>query len=143
MRSKEAQPHLSPVQLKQLGVLQKMVENGGSSLGQAILDAGYSPAYAKNPKKLTSTKSFRKLVDLMIPPKAVLRAHASLLRAEEGIYYKGARVASEPNTVAIARGVDMAYRLHGYYRAASYSVERMDELKSLSDKELDNILRNL
>lgn len=39
-------------------VVKELMENRGSTMGQAIRSAGYSKAYAKNPHMMTATKSF-------------------------------------------------------------------------------------
>ena len=43
--------------MKQRKALEKMVENGGNA-SRAMLDVGYSPNTAKNPKKLTGSLGF-------------------------------------------------------------------------------------
>ncbi len=44
--------------IKQKRALQKMVENGGN-VSQAMIQAGYAPATAKTPKKLTKSDGFK------------------------------------------------------------------------------------
>lgn len=48
--------------LKQRKALENMVENGGNA-SKAMRDAGYSPATAENPDKLTESKGFKELAD--------------------------------------------------------------------------------
>lgn len=48
--------------LKQRRAAEKLVENGGN-VSQAMIDAGYSPATAHNPSKLTERKGFQDLCD--------------------------------------------------------------------------------
>src|SRR6185312_4486113 len=47
--------------LKQKLAVEKMVENGGNK-SKAMLEAGYSPATAKTPQKLTESKGFELLL---------------------------------------------------------------------------------
>lgn len=47
---------------RQKDAAQKMVENGGNA-SRAMRDAGYSPATAKTPSKLTASKGFRQVMD--------------------------------------------------------------------------------
>lgn len=47
---------------KQAKALQNIVENGGN-VSKAMIDAGYSPATAKTPSKLTRSKSFLKVME--------------------------------------------------------------------------------
>lgn len=46
--------------LKQKQAIQNIVENHGN-ISRAMLDAGYDPTTAKNPKNLTENKGFQKL----------------------------------------------------------------------------------
>jgi len=48
--------------VKQKKALNKIVENGGN-VSKAMRDAGYSPATAENPSKLTDSKGFIELMD--------------------------------------------------------------------------------
>ena len=48
--------------LKARKAAKNMVENGGI-VSKAMLAAGYSPATAKNPSKLTESKGFKQLAD--------------------------------------------------------------------------------
>lgn len=47
---------------KQLLASKKMVENGGNA-SQAMIDAGYSPATAKTPQKLTDSKGYQSITE--------------------------------------------------------------------------------
>lgn len=48
--------------LKQKIVAKDLLENVGKPIGKAMLDAGYSPATAKNPDHLTESKGFQELL---------------------------------------------------------------------------------
>ncbi|QQS44392.1 hypothetical protein IPM65_02210 [Candidatus Roizmanbacteria bacterium] len=65
--------------LKHKKILQKMMENGGISVSQAMRDVGYSKAYAKNPQKVMKTRSFQALVEKAFPVNIILRLHKELL----------------------------------------------------------------
>lgn len=55
--------------LKQELVASKIVENHGN-VSKAMIQAGYSPATAKNPKNLTESKAWPMLIErYMLPPK--------------------------------------------------------------------------
>jgi len=49
---------------RQKMVIKEIVENGGN-LSKAMVRAGYSPATAENPKKVTSSIGFRELIEKM------------------------------------------------------------------------------
>jgi len=42
--------------------LAKLLENGGKSVGKALIEAGYSIPTAKNPDKVLTSKGFRSLL---------------------------------------------------------------------------------
>jgi len=58
---------------KQKLAVAKMVENGGIA-SRAMIEAGYSPATAKNPEKLTSSDGFKELMEAYLPDDMLLRA---------------------------------------------------------------------
>lgn len=57
--------------VKQCKAINKTVENGGN-ISKAMREAGYSPKTAKNPKKLTESKSWKELIDEHIPQELLL-----------------------------------------------------------------------
>jgi hypothetical protein len=52
--------------IKQKRVLNEMLKNGGKSY-PAMVKAGYSPNYAKNPGKLEATKTWQELLEHDLP----------------------------------------------------------------------------
>ncbi|MEK7498140.1 MAG: hypothetical protein AAB656_04455 [Patescibacteria group bacterium] len=66
--------------LKQKLVASKMSENGGN-IGKAMIAAGYSPATAKTPQKLTKSKGWLELMETVLPDKLLTRRHGKLLDA--------------------------------------------------------------
>lgn len=63
--------------LKQKKLLQGMVENVGKkgttkSVGKLMKEAGYTDAMAKNPHKVTQTKTFQQLLDDTIPDSLII-----------------------------------------------------------------------
>lgn len=64
--------------------LAKLEENGGN-VSRAMIEAGFSPSYAKNPKKLLETeagKRWMKMLDAALPDGLVLLRHNRLLNAQ-------------------------------------------------------------
>jgi hypothetical protein len=57
---------------KQKQVFKKMVENVGKGkpvkMGELMLEANYSPAMARNPQKLTTSKNWQELVKTYLQP---------------------------------------------------------------------------
>jgi hypothetical protein len=58
--------------IKQQKAVKNMGENGGN-VSKAMIDAGYSPATAKNPEKLTKSKNYTKLIQKILKPTKVLK----------------------------------------------------------------------
>ena len=145
-------------------VLKKLVENGGKSVSKAMLDSGYSPAYAKNPQKLTRSRKWKEIMDDKLSEEEVAGVHAELLKAtklEQGIFpldidddlirllisevgclvmkiveVKGNKYVwyRAPDSVAKKAAVDMVYKLRGKYAAEKF--EEVNPLKKLSNAEL-------
>lgn len=67
---------------RQRKAVEKLVENGGKSVSGAMRAAGYSPATAENPSKLTKSKSWQQLLDQYLPEKKLTEAHKKLLNAK-------------------------------------------------------------
>lgn len=91
-----------------------MVENGGI-VSRAMVAAGYSPKTAVNPSKLTSSKGWRELMDKHLPDSALAKRHRELLNKRE---YRTVGEESEdagPETQAVSKALDMAYKLKGRY----------------------------
>lgn len=58
----------------------KMLENGGV-VSSAMIEAGYSPAMAKNPQKLTGTLAWQQLMEEYLPDDEIAEKHKELLRS--------------------------------------------------------------
>lgn len=71
--------HATPRQIKAIKI---MAENGGNG-SQAMLAAGFSPATAKTPSKLTSSKAFQELAQELLPDDLLLGKHKRLLNAHK------------------------------------------------------------
>lgn len=68
---------------KQKRALDIMVENGGN-VSKAMREAGYSPATAKTPKKLTESEGFKELAEAYLPDDMLLRALSDDIEKKEG-----------------------------------------------------------
>lgn len=66
--------------IKQKKAIENVVENGGN-VSRAMLDAGYSPATAKTPQKLTETKAWTELMEDYLPDDKLLAKHQEALEA--------------------------------------------------------------
>ena len=66
---------------KQKKAVEKVIENRGN-VSQAMRDAGYSEASAKNPSNLTRSKAWEQLLDKHLPEKMLAQKHKQLLDAK-------------------------------------------------------------
>ena len=99
----------------------KLVETG-RTMGEVMIKAGYSPITAQHPKKLTTSKAWPELLEKHLPDKKLLKRHNELLDKKESIaiWKVGERevlITDQPDSSAVARGLDMAYKLKRRYPA--------------------------
>lgn len=98
--------------IKQRNAVKKVVENGGN-VSQAMIAAGYKPATAKTPQKLTESKAWPELMDEYLPDDKVLQVHANGLEAVK-IFSSH----TEPDREVVdhptrLKAVEMAYKVKG------------------------------
>lgn len=61
----------------------KIIENRGN-VSRAMLEVGYSPNTAKNPKNLTDSDGFKELMETYLPDDMLLRALSDDIEKKEG-----------------------------------------------------------
>ena len=66
---------------KQKAVAKDLVVNGGKSVSKAMIEAGYSPATANTPQKLTESKGWEELMEEYLPDELLQRVHLEGLEA--------------------------------------------------------------
>lgn len=110
--------------IKQRTALAKAVENGGV-ISTAMIAAGYSPATAKTPQKLTQSKAWAELMKKHFPDSKLASLHKKILEKKEVIVVSdGAKDGShlewtgQPHTDAL-KGLETAYKLKNKYTADS------------------------
>ncbi len=103
--------------LRQKRAIAKIVEYRGKSIGKAMLEVGYSPKSAKNPKNLTQSKGWDELMQTHFPDADLAKLHKKLLEKKEAIVVSdGTRDGShiewtgQPHSDSI-RALDTAYKL--------------------------------
>jgi hypothetical protein len=67
--------------LKQENTVKDLLENAGKPIGKAMLENGYAPATAKNPKELTDSKAWPELLEKYLPDDKLLKVHDEGLTA--------------------------------------------------------------
>lgn len=112
--------------LRQRVAYDNLVENGGN-VSKAMIDAHYSKQTAKTPQKLTNSKGWIELLEEKIPDHKLLRKHNQLLDKKEfmAVGERGDRhiePTGEIDPQAVARALDMAYKLKSKYPATAVDV---------------------
>lgn len=147
---------------KQKEAAKKIVENRGN-VSKGMVEAGYSPNTAKNPKNLTNSKGWKELMDELLPESLVAETHKQLLgatgvghmvfpvdvtdeqiiklMAEAGCYVKRFMHSDTqthcwyfaPDNNARKSAIDMAYKLRGNYAPEKHEIKNTT-LSDLLDK---------
>jgi len=97
---------------KQKVAASKIVENGGN-ISKAMIEAGYSPATAKTPQKLTKSKGWKALVEKYLPDDKLLIKHEEALEAMKVITSHTEPDYEVPDHTTRLKAVDMAYKIKG------------------------------
>jgi len=103
-------------------IYQHYKDTGFKSLAKAIRKTDvYSEGTADRPNVITKSKSWQMLMDEKLPEIKVAQRHAELLDKRDYIKVVGAdgkveRVDDGPNTAAVSKGVELAYRLRGAFK---------------------------
>lgn len=113
------------INIRQKKVIKELVANGGT-MKNAMVKAGYSEAYAKNPKKIETSLTYQELLDKYLPDDIIAQRHRQLLDKKEQIVVRNGKdseivLTDEIDANAVAKGIDMAYKIKG-----SYAPEKID-----------------
>ena|SRR3990167_8911942 len=113
---------------KQKAAIVKVVENHGN-VSRAMLEVGYDPTTAKNPKNLTESKAWIQLMEQYIPDDKLLVKHEEALEAVKPIGAQilidkeGKTITKEnegmievPDHVVRLKAVELGYRVKGKLR---------------------------
>lgn len=97
---------------KQKLALEKTIENRGN-ISRSMLEAGYSPATAKNPKNLTGSKGWQDLLGSVINEEILI----------ERVY----AIAMQDDKRAALQAVDMLLKLRDRYPAGKLKIHQFEE----------------
>ena len=103
-------------------VLNELVANRGT-MKSAMIKAGYSPQYAKNPKQFRETATWQQLLDANLPDWLLAETHTELLDSKD----KNVQL----------RAVDLGYKIKG-----KHTPEQIEVIKKYEDlpyKELKKL----
>jgi hypothetical protein len=127
---------------RQLSAIKKVVESGGKkAVSKAMVEAGFSEQYARNPKKLTKSKAWEKMMNKHLPDSLLAKKHKELLTVpvKRRTYIKGdlQSETEELDSQAVSKGLDMAYKLKGKYAPEKAEVDHKFSLSDLFKKAKD------
>lgn len=136
---KDQRENLNGKAIRARKVFKAVVEKGGKSVSGAMRDAGYSPATAKTPGKLTKSKPWKDLLKEYLPDEDLARVHAEQLGATD-VVFRGKKQVEVPDNRARLTAVDMGYKLKGKYAAEKLEID--DPFERMTNGELaDKIAR--
>lgn len=109
---------------KQQRAFKKSVENGGN-VSKAMRDAGYSPATAKTPQKLTESKAWEELMEEYLPDDLLMKVHSEGLKANYPVKAKvirpdGTSDVEVPDHPTRHKFLDTALKLKDKYPAEKH-----------------------
>lgn len=92
----------------------------GSTISGAMVKAGYSETTASTTGKLTNTRGWKDLLEEHLPDSLLSERHKELLNKREIAYIgqgkdKEAELIDQPDTQAVSKALDMAYKIKGRY----------------------------
>ena len=116
----------------------------GMPARRAMEKAGYSKATAKNPKNVTSQKSWGVLLDEFLPQSRLAEVHRELLDKKEVTFKRKGKkyvMLTQPHT-DVKGALDMGYKLRGSYQPEKVEVSGgvKYNLKDEDRARLDRIL---
>lgn len=115
-----------------------LAETGGKSVSGAMRKAGYSPATAKTPEKITGSQSWQALMDKYLPQDLIATKHAELLDAEDVVFIpRGNKILERrrPDHMARRAGIEMAHKLRGNFAPEKIELSKR-KFQDMSNKEL-------
>lgn len=115
---------------------------------EALVNAHYSPSYARS-GQIKKTKGWQELMDKYLPDELIAKRHQELINKRDVKVVKTqdgqevAEVLDQPETQAVSKGIDMAYKLKGSY--APEQVRKVvltinAEVKQKADKAIDELI---
>ena len=126
--------------IKQKRAVKKIVENRGN-VSKAMLEAGYPPTTAKNPKNLTDSKGFKELMEENLSNDKLLKKHEQLLNStkiEHMIFPLGPKDEDDPNLSGANPNDEEGSDADG--EPESTMPEEYRERTTLTDKEIIEML---
>lgn len=109
--------------IKQKKAFKESLENGGN-VTEAMKTAEYAEATIHNPQNLTESDGWKALMHKYLPDDKLAKRHEELLDKREKVIIEHKdrsgnsdiyEVLDQPDTQAVSKGLEMAYKLKGAY----------------------------
>ena len=114
-----------------------------------MIDAGYSPATAKNPDKLTDSLGWQALMDKYLPDDLLAKKHNELLNKKEVIVKNNNATkeievirTGEVDPYSVKNGLDLAYKLKGRFAPEQVELTKR-KYQGLSNRELAEVIAKM
>lgn len=114
--------------LKQKEAFKRITENHGNT-SKTMLQVGYRYNTAKKPSNLTESIGWKELMDKHLSDRLLAKRHQELLNKREKVIIEHKvngsdiyKVLNQPETQAVSKGLDMAYKLKGKYAPEQHLV---------------------
>jgi uncharacterized protein YdaT len=127
-------------------VFEKVMENNGFNVGKAMIEEGYSPNSAKNPKQVTETKSWAILSEEYLPDTLIGETHKQAFTANKVISARTMGNANEntddfidvPDWQTRMKAVELGYKVKGRLIDRNDLTTNGKDLKGLIQINEDN-----
>jgi len=127
------------ITIKQKEVFKEIMENRGS-ISQAMIKCGYSKATAKNPKNLTDSLGWKKLIKQYLPDEMLQTIHLQGLKATKNEVRVSGRDKKGNNLYEYEEVIDYSTR-HKYLNTA-YKLKNKFPKKEELNRNIAVIIRN-
>jgi len=108
---------------KQKALAKELLESKGKiSMGQAMINAGYSPDTANNPQQVTRSEGWLELVDKMLPDEKILLRHAEGLDATKVVSSHTEPDYTVPDYAVRKQYIELGYKVKGKLRDTQVNI---------------------
>lgn len=126
-------------------IIRKSGNKKNISLAKILKEAGYSDSVTRKPKLVTERKGWKELTKDLLPDDILFERLNNLITMPLNVTLikKGNEVIvkEELNSSTVARGLDIAFKLKGYYNSTSPQDSLLELLKQAQDMPDDELSR--
>lgn len=112
-----------------------MESHGKLPVSRAMLEAGYDPTTAKNPKNLTESKGWKELLEKHLPDNRLLEVHNEALDAVKIVSSHTEPDYTVPDVPTRLRAVELGYKVKGKLQPDTAPLEPGEMRVQFREKE--------